>query len=197
MPHLASPPTLQSRAIADLRFIRETMVGAASYTAFSGWGLIIIGLGALATGFAAARESNLGVRLGLWLVDAGVSILVGTVSSVLKARTSGQPLSGAPIRRFQFSFLPAILAGAVLTFFILPTAAAPLLPGLWLLLYGAALAAAGTQSVRAIPFMGAGFFALGTLALAGPPSWSNAILTSGFAGIHVAGGLVISRRHGG
>jgi hypothetical protein len=187
------PPALHTRAIADLRFIRETMARATSYTAFSGWGLIIVGCGALIAGSVASREPALIDRLRIWLADAGASVVVGASSAIFKARVWEQPLLGGPIRKFSLSFAPAILAGAVLTVFMLRS----LLPGLWLLLYGAGLAAAGTLSVRVIPSIGVCFFALGVIALGGPPAWANTLLILGFGGVHILSGAVIARRYGG
>jgi hypothetical protein len=197
LPETDLTPALHTRAIADLRFIRETMAQASSYTAFSGWGLLVVGGGALAAGLAAGRERAQTDQLYIWLADAVFSIGVGAISSTLKARASGQPLFAGPIRKFSLSFAPSILAGAVLTFFMLKSGSAHLLPGLWLLLYGAGLAAAGTFSVGLIPWMGVGFFALGILALATPAAWGNVLLTSGFALIHIIAGAVIARRYGG
>jgi len=192
-----APPALHSRAMADLRFIRDTMAGAASYTAFSGWGLIIVGLGALITGFIAGRESSPTGRLWIWVADAGISVVIGCVSSVLKAKSADQPLFAGPIRKFSLSFAPAILAGAVLTWVMIGSGSAPLLPGLWLLLYGVGLASAGALSVWVIPTMGAVFFCLGALALTGPSAWSDVLLWAGFGALHVVLGAVIVRRHGG
>lgn len=191
------PPSLHTRAIADLRFIRETMVRATFYTAFSGWGLVIVGCGALIAGLAASRETVLIDRLYIWLADAGVSVVVGAISAVLKARAWEQPLFGGPIRKFSLSFAPAVIAGAVLTAFMLRSGSVSLLPGLWLLLYGAGLAAAGTLSVWVIPIMGVCFFVLGVIALGGPSAWANSLLTMGFAGIHIVSGVVIARKYGG
>lgn len=196
-PALDPPVALHSRAIADLRFIRDTMARATAYTAFSGWGLVAVGCGALAAGWLASHQETLTDRLYIWLADAAVSVLVGSITSVLKARAFRQPLFAGPIRKFSLSFAPSILAGAVLTIFVLPTGAAPLLPGLWLVLYGAGLAAAGTLSVWVIPCMGACFFVLGVIALGGPAAWSNALLTAGFAGVHIVAGGVIARNYGG
>jgi hypothetical protein len=174
------------------------MVAATSYTAFSGWGLIAVGCGALIAGLVASRQTDLVSQLSVWLIDAAISVAIGIASVVLKARASAQPLFNGPVRKFSLSFAPALFAGAILTFFVLRSnSSASLVPGLWLLLYGAGLAAAGALSVWVIPCMGASFLTLGIAALAGPVAWSNTLLTFGFAGIHILFGAVIARKYGG
>ena len=191
------PGTLQSRAMADLQFIRETMASAAAYTAFSGWGLLAVGCGALATGVIASREATLRGNLAVWLVDGIASFCIGAIASTIKARASAQPLFAGPIRKFSLSFAPAILVGAVLSFAMIDSAAASFLPATWLLLYGAGLIAAGTQSVWVIPVMGIAFFAVGVVSLLAPLAWANTLLTLAFAGFNAFFGIVIARRHGG
>jgi hypothetical protein len=56
--------------------------------------------------------------------------------------------------------------------------------------------AGGTQSVRAVPAMGAAFLVLGAVA-ALAPGWSDVLLALGFGGLHLAFGPYIARRHGG
>ncbi len=196
-PGVSSPVSLHSRAIADLRFIRDTMAGTAAYTAFSGLGLFIIGLGALLAGFLAEREAGVTSRLGIWVADAAVSIAIGCVTSILKARAADQPLFAGPIRKFSLSFAPAIVAGGVLTWVMLGTASQGLLPGIWLLLYGVGLVSASTLSIRVVSAAGVVFFFLGALALTALAPWSEFVLWAGFAALHIAMGTVIWRRHGG
>jgi len=72
-----------------------------------------------------------------------------------------------------------------------------MLPGTWLLLYGAAVAAAGALSVRIVPLMGLTFMLLGVGALALAPAHPDLFLAAGFGGLHVVFGILIARRHGG
>jgi len=192
-----APPSLQDRAIADLRFIRETLATATAFTALSGLGFVAIGIGALLAFGIAGRMDDPVSRLAVWVADAALSVGIGAVSSAWKARRLGQSLLSGPMRKFLMGLAPAILAGAVLTGAALQWGAIDRLPAVWLLLYGCGLIAAGAFSVAAVPIMGGGFLLLGATAAFAPAAWGQALLASGFAGLHVVFGLLIARRHGG
>jgi hypothetical protein len=96
-----------------------------------------------------------------------------------------------------YSFLPAAIAGGILTAVLFRRTLAELLPGTWLLLYGAAVTSAGSFSVRVLPLMGAGFMLIGIITFLSPPGFHTALLLLGFGGLHIGFGFWIARRHGG
>jgi hypothetical protein len=194
---LAKRSSLRDRALADLRYIRETMSAAAAFTAVPGGGLVVLGLGAAATGWLAARAGSADSQVRAWVIDGALSALVGTAATLWKARTARQPVLSGPMWKFALSFTPAMLAGVVLTVRALVRQEYSALPALWLLLYGAAVCAGGAFSVRAIPIMGLCFLALGALCAFAPASWSNALLVAGFGGLHCGFGIHVARRYGG
>jgi hypothetical protein len=188
--------TLHGRAMADLRFIRETMEQAGAFTTFSGWGLLAIGLTAAAAGLLAGAEPG-GRWLGVWLAEAALASTIGVASTIRKTRLARQPLWSGPIRKFALGFAPPAAVGVALTVALLRAGRPDLLPGLWLLLYGSGVMAGGAVSVPPVPAMGAAFMALGLVALFGPAGWSEPLLVAGFGGLHVLLGGMIVRRYGG
>ena len=102
-----------------------------------------------------------------------------------------------PARRFALGFFPSLLAGAGLTLPFYRHDLIHELPGVWLLVYGAAVTAGGALSIRIVPIMGGAFMLFGAAALAAPPGWGNAFMAAGFGGLHIVFGIIIAVKHGG
>jgi hypothetical protein len=193
----ADPRSLSVHAIDDLRFIRQTMERAASFTAVPGWGGVAVGATALAAAAVAAGRSSAAGWLGIWLLEACVAGLVGGWATARKARAGGIPLLRGAGRKFVFGFCPPLMAGGVLTLALYQLDQLRALPGTWLLMYGVGAVSAGAFSVRVVPVLGLCFMLLGTLALLAPAAWGDVFMAAGFGGLHIVFGLVIARRHGG
>jgi hypothetical protein len=197
-PARPSPPVaLDDRARDNIRFIREAMERAGSFTAVPGWGGVALGITALGAATIASRMSRPREWLLIWLVELAVAIAIAGWTTLSKVRRSGTSLLSGPARRFIYSFAPPIFAGALLTVVMVRLDATGAIPGMWLLLYGTAVVTAGAFSIRVIPLMGLCFVVLGAVALFCPWSWGNAFLAAGFGGLHILFGAVIARNYGG
>lgn len=188
---------LHQRAIDDLSFIRDTMARASAFTAVPGWGGVAMGATALAAGVIAFGRSDPAEWLAIWLAEAVVAIGIGGIFLLRKAAATGMPLSSRASRLFAAGFAPPLAAGVVLTPVLYGAGLTHLLPGAWLLLYGAAVMAAGAFSVPAVPVMGLVFMALGVVAFLVPPPAAQVLLMTGFGGAHIGFGWLIARRYGG
>ena len=188
---------MRDRAVEHLRVIRDAMERAGTFTAVPGWGTVAVGLTALVASTAASGVAPGPAWLRLWLVEGFAAVTLSIGAIILKARKLGLPLSSAVARKFALAFLPALAAGAILSTVLATRELASLLPGTWLLLYGAAVVAAGSLSVRVVPLMGSAFMLLGGAALVSSPRWPNLFMAVGFGGLHVLFGAFIARKHGG
>jgi hypothetical protein len=196
-PEPVEPPALHARAMDNLAFIRSTMEYAGTFTAVSGWGMVVVGVLAVGAAILAEQQTTIERWLDVWLT-AGVSALVIQLWAMLaKARGSGVPLLSGPGRKFVLAVSPPILAGAVLTIILHGARFNNVLPGMWLLLYGAAVIAGGAFSVEIVPVMGFCFMLSGVLSLFTPLVWNDWILAASFGGLHIAFGIPIARRYGG
>lgn len=191
------PQTLHGRAMDNLRFIRETMERASSFTAVPGWGGVAIGVTALTAAVVASRIPDEHEWMWVWACELPLALFIGGWAMKVKAGVAQLKLLSPPGRKFTLSLTPPLAAGALLSVAMARAGAFDALPGMWLLLYGTGVVTGGAFSVRVVPVMGMCFMALGVLALFAPIAWGNLLMAAGFGGLHIIFGTVIARRHGG
>ena len=188
--------SINDRAVRDLRYIRDTMERAGSFTAVPGWGFVLMGATALIAVALTYRIQSRELWFVAWMGEAVLASAIGIIGTLLKAQTRRAFLQG-PGQKFAMSLLPALVGGAILTGALYQNGFFGLMPGSWLLFYGVAVMSCGTYSVRVVPIMGAGYILLGTVALLMPWMWAHALLAVGFGGLQIGFGGLIARRYGG
>jgi hypothetical protein len=189
--------SINQRALDNIKFIRDTMERAGSFTAVPGWGGILIGVSAFTTAVVSSHLPSNRAWFASWLAEAVLALAIGGSAMVQKARAGNSPLLYGPGRRFALSLCPGMIAGAMLTVVLYQQQLFSLMPGTWLLLYGVSIVTSGAFSVKVVPIMGLSFMALGIVALFTPFVWANWVMGAGFGALHVAFGTVIARRYGG
>ena len=196
VPEPEEPPALSSRAMDNLKYIRETMERATAFTGISGWGQAGIGVTAFAASYVASRQPSFRNWMAVWLTEAVIALLIAGWSIDRKARAANLPLFNGPGRKMVFSLSPPLVAGALITIVLYRAGTTNVIPGVWLLLYGTGVITGGMFSVSAVPVMGLCFMFLGAIACLAP-ELSNWAMAVGFGGLHVVFGIIIARRYGG
>ncbi|OLE51920.1 MAG: hypothetical protein AUG51_20655 [Acidobacteria bacterium 13_1_20CM_3_53_8] len=191
------PPALHARAMDNLRYIRETMERASSFTAVSGWGQVAIGVTALGASAIAAIQPKSERWVLTWVIEGVLSLCIAMLAMSRKARLAGEPLLSGPGRKVAFSLSPPIFVGGLLTLFLYRADLKSALPGMWLLLYGTGVVTGGMFSVSIVPVMGLCFMLLGAVAIFSPVQFGNYFMAVGFGLLHITFGIYIARKHGG
>ena len=191
-----APVPLHGVAADNLRFIRATMESATAFTGISGKGYVLAGLTALVAAWIAAQQQSNDGWLLVWMLEALLAASIMLMLTAEKARVQGKSLWTGSGRRLLIAFLPTMSVGAIVTLAFHLQDHTLLLPGLWLIIYGAAVMTAGAHSIRPIPVMGLLFILLGTLQLLGVAPM-NLSLGLGFGALHIIFGILIWRQHGG
>ena len=193
----AEPKHLYSHALEQLRFIRATVESSATFTAVPGKGGIVMGCIALLAA-AITTVPQFGQHwLIIWLIAAVLSFSLGGWLLLVKAQREGIKVWQGVGRRFLLNLSPPLLAGGVLTSVLYQAGVSQIIPGMWLLLYGAGVITGGAFSVRLVPIMGMCFMVVGAVCFQVPSAWHNLLLALGFGGIHLIFGFVIARYYGG
>src|SRR4029434_4629702 len=104
---------MNDRAVRDLRYIRETMERAGSFTAVPGWGGVLMGATAVVTAYFTRASESREVWFVAWMAEAVLAGALGVLAMLRKTRIP--TLLQGPGRKFAMSLLPALARGARLT----------------------------------------------------------------------------------
>jgi hypothetical protein len=183
---------MDSHAVATLRYIRDSMEGAASFVVPGSAG-IALGLIGLVCAVLSTAPSLHEYWLQIWLVAALAAAAVGGVLLVRDSSLRGLRLIGTPIHKFALCLVPSLSVGLIMTAVHWSYGNQHAIPGTWLLCYGCALISASTVTTRTIGVLGGLFAGLGAMALLLPMSAQISMLGAGFGGLHIAFGILIGR----
>src|SRR3954469_12526350 len=79
--------SIHEHAFDNLRYIRETMERAGSFTAVPGWGGVFMGVTALAASLVAARVPTREAWFAIWMGEAVHAFAIGCWALIRKAKT--------------------------------------------------------------------------------------------------------------
>jgi len=191
------PPSLGSRAIDNLQFIRDTMERSTHFTAVPGYGAILMGATAIAAAYISSTQTYLWDRLIVWIAEAFLAFAIGLLAMWQKSKLANTSLTSAPAKKFAMSFLPPLVCGIAITLGLWHYSNYEVMMPVWIMLYGAAVATGGAFSVRIVPVMGWCFIALGAVTFFLPAGYANIMMGLSFGLLHIVGGFIIARRYGG
>src|SRR3984885_5670606 len=140
---------MDDRARDNLRFIRETMERAGSFTALPGWGIVAIGITAVGAAVIASRQDSDFAWFTTWACEAAVAIGIAIWTTLSKTREAGTSLFSGPGRRFAYSFAPPLLVcalGPLVAIVLVHMSNVGAVAGVWLLLCGPGMVPAGAFS---------------------------------------------------
>ena len=172
------------------------MARTATFTAVPGIGGALMGVVGLVAAPVAAGQPTADRWLFVWLVAAGLAAVIGVTAIVWKARRAALALDGRTARHFATGLVAPLAAGAAITYALWAAGQYALMPGVWLLLYGAGVLIGGMFAVRVVRLTGLLFMIFGFAAVL-MPQYGNIWLGAGFGALQTIGGIFIARRHGG
>ncbi len=168
------------RALAEIHAIRGQV---ARGTAFRGYGpATVAATGALALG-AATLQSHLlkspshdmEAYLGIWIVTAALAIVIVAIETITRARRVHVGLAKEMLHSAVEQFLPAVLAGLLLTVVLVRDAPGStwMLPGLWQVIYSLGVFSSCKFVPRQMYAVGGWYLAAGLIYLAtGGGEWA-------------------------
>jgi hypothetical protein len=184
--------SLDSHAIATLRYIRASMDAASSVAVPGSAGIVMGIIGVAAAGLSLVPQLQL-YWLSIWL---GAAPIAATAGALLLARPTSLAsfiATATPGRKLALGLLPSLFAGTVMTALLWSADRTTAIPGTWLLLYGCALISASASTVAIVTWMGMCFAALGLMALLAPVMLQIPLLGLGFGGLHLLFGILMGR----
>src|SRR5437660_11088615 len=101
-----APLPMREHALDNIRFIRDAMERAGSFTSIPGWGGVGVGATAIVAAIVAQQFQGKSLRMWLatWLADAVVAAAIGFGTMAIKARRSDEAFMSGASRRLFISY---------------------------------------------------------------------------------------------
>ena len=195
------------RALAEISAIRGQMARASEFrgygpATFAATGLLAVAAAAAQAAWLKEPAAHIPAYLGLWIGVAAVSVALIGFEMVTRSRRMHSDLAGEMIRAAVEQFLPAGVAGVLVTAMLCRFAphSLGLLPGLWQIIFGLGVFASCRFLPRAMVLVGIWYLAAGLTALAysaDARAFSPWIMGAGFGIGQGLVALVLQRGVGG
>ncbi len=161
-----------NRALTDISVIREQLARGTEFRGYGPVALAATGILALVVAAAQGRwlkepAAHGNLYVWLWVVTAAVSLIVIGTETVQRSRRAHGDLAVPMLQSAVEQFLPAIVAGGLLTVALLEVAPQSLwmLPGLWQVVFSLGVFSASRQLPKAVVLIGAYYLIAGLMAL--------------------------------
>ncbi|MCK4908477.1 MAG: hypothetical protein KAS70_01140 [Planctomycetes bacterium] len=191
--------------IKNVTYIKEIIESANHYTNLSGpagilsGGFALIGcyltyalLGTLNLAAASIKWTEVLISLSLiWLIIFICATGLQLIFTIRKARRLEIPFWTKLSRQVIFALAPSLLAGAVLTVYLVRQDQLIFIPPVWILLYGVGVVAAGMFSTVIVRLLGWAFVLTSCLPLFIWPAAGLIFLAVTFGGYHIIYGLIV------
>lgn len=158
------------KALAQIQAIRGQVARGSEFRGYgpetvAATGLLAMGAALLQAVALKNPTLNMPGYLALWITTAAVAVLVTGFQTITRTRRVHSGLARQMMMSAAESFLPAILAGVLVTLALLRSAPQELwmLPGLWEIFYGLGIFASCRFLPRQMFAVGAWFLATGAL----------------------------------
>ena len=195
--------------IKNIDYIKEIVESSNRYTNLSGLAGILCGVFALIgciISYYLLGSFNLTLAsiqfklliLGiLWLIIFTGAVVLQVVFTVHKTHKIGvQPWTKLS-HQIVFALLPSLLAGAVLTLYLVKYNQSIFIPGVWILLCGVGIAASGMFSIIAVRLLGWAFILTSIIPLFIWPEYGLIFMALTFGVYHIIYGLVVAIKYRG
>ena len=176
------------RALTDINLIREQLAQSTEFQGYAPATLATTGLFALlvaaAQGFWLPESAtNMRLFIPVWVATAAVCVLVTAIETISRSRREHGGFAAAMLQSALEQFLPALVAGGLLTVALLEIAPENLwmVPGLWHIVFSLGVFASRRFLPRAIFWVGVWYLGCGLACLAlaaqthGNSPWSMGI----------------------
>jgi hypothetical protein len=160
------------KALAQIHAIRDQVARGTEFRGYGAETVAATGLLAAAAAFLQSvtlkrPDHNLTAYLAIWIGTAAVAVLVTGFQTIYRTRRVHSGLARQMMFAAAESFLPAIVAGVLVTLVLARVAPQDLwtLPGLWQIFYGLGIFASCRFLPRQMSAVGVWFLATGALCL--------------------------------